>query len=248
MNKYQRIALGIGCWLCIVTTAYADWHSNWLVGASTGYAQRRGPLDINVLYLSPLIVPSLSTFVEDEITNPGVTWGLFAGYQVRCNSWLMGAELNVDVENFHHHRQFVFADIFNAFSWDVDGHYKRGATIGLTGRIGYAMAPYFIAYMRAGAETSKDKLHVRVKGAPNVFPFIIPMDETRWVYRYLVGAGAETPIFCTPISLRLEYNFHSRGRALASSGFVPSFPDPMFNTLMHPTENSLKLALVWNFV
>ncbi|MBN9287681.1 MAG: hypothetical protein BGO43_02700 [Gammaproteobacteria bacterium 39-13] len=249
MKINQRLTLSFLGMLLFANTTYANWQGNWLVGVSSGYAERRGDLSIGLAYNLPNIF--FPRMINDfEFSDKGLIWGGLVGYQAFCGAWLLGTELHVDWDNFDKRRDFVFPDLAGVLSWDVRGRYEREPLIALSARVGYEMAPYFLAYMRLGVETSKDKLDVRVAADTSMFPFgVIEMHDSRWLYRYLVGVGAETPVFCTPLSLRLEYNYHSKSDALESAGAI-SFPffNPVLSSYMHPKENSIKVSVVWNFV
>lgn len=246
MKMHQRLILCFLGGLLFVNTAHAQWEPNWLIGVSSGYAERRGDLSIALNYNLPVFFPRM---VNDfEYSDRGVIWGGFVGYQAFCDAWLLGVELHLDWDNFDKQREFLFPDLAGLLSWDVRGRYEREPLIALSTRIGYEMAPYFLAYLRFGVETSKDTLDVTIGTNPTLFPFAgLNMHDSRWLYRYLLGFGAETPVFCTPFSLRLEYNYHSRSDALESNGIIV-FPglNPVFSSYMHPKENSIKVSLVWN--
>ena len=79
------------------------------------------------------------------------------GYQARCNGWLVGLELEVDWMSNGSTTNFQFTDA-NSVSWSGSAQYKRETNVGLTGRLGYQVAPCLLPYMRAGIETSRDKV------------------------------------------------------------------------------------------
>lgn len=233
--------------LLAANNTYAGWQGNWLLGVSGGYAERRGDVDVSMLYTArPLVA---QTDWDDRYSDTGAIWGVLAGYQLKNCGWTWGAEVSVDSQDIDEEQAFVFPDVARLFSWGVRTNYSRDAVIAISGRMAYEMAPYFIPYLRLGAEGSKDSLDVDISGDSTVFPFAVALHNEHWVYRYLVGAGTETPLFCSRASLRLEYNYHSKGKSLEASGIMVSpNPTPFYITQMHPRTQSLKLSLVWNFV
>ncbi len=236
--------------LFAMNSAYASWQGNWLLGASAGMADRRGEVDIGMLYTSPLFPIPLFAKVDtnQRYSEKGALYGLLGGYQVESQGWIWGLEANVEWQNLNRNRGFVYADLApnlsSLFSWGVVSQYKRGTIIALSGRMGYEMAPYFIPYLRAGVEGSEDSLEVTFTGIPGT----ITLQQSHQLLHYLVGFGAETPLACTPMTIRLEYNFHSRAKSFQLNGLLndPIFK-PFFTAEMHPRTQSGKLSLVWNF-
>jgi hypothetical protein len=244
--KNWRMALGSLGLLLITNTACADWKGNWLLGVSSDYADRRGELDVSLFYTGRPVVSVTNT--NQRYSDQGLNWGLLAGYQIKCQGWTWGGEVHIDWHDIGTEQAFVFPDLNGVASWSVITRYKSDPIVALSGRMAYEMAPYFIAFLRLGVATTKDKLNVNIGGDPLVLPFNTQLQDSRWVYRYLVGVGTETPLFCTPLTLRMEYNYYSRGRSLSASAFnsAPTLL-PFFTVDMHPRTNALKLSLVWNF-
>ncbi|MGD9591418.1 MAG: outer membrane protein [Candidatus Berkiella sp.] len=231
-------------------SAYASWQGNWLVGVSGIYAQRRGELDLSMRYVPPFPVatPVFPILEADNLyTNKGFGWGLLAGYQLKSDGWTWGFEGSVDWHDITATRDVVFTDVIGLFSWDATSRYEREPIAALSGRMAYEMAPYFIPYMRLGIEGSHDSLDVTVTGNP--FILVQPnisVSDSRWNWHYLAGIGIETPLLCTQASVRIEYNYHSRGRPLIVNGIFIN-QGVSFSSEMHNRTHSGKLSLVWNF-
>ncbi len=235
--------------------AMADdsWKGNWLVGGSGIYAERRGTFDASMRYAVNPIFPILET--DNLYSNKGFGWGLLAGYQLKKDGWTWGLEASVDWHDISQARDVVFTDAAFLISWDAKSLYKREPIAALSGRMAYEMAPYFIPYIRLGVEGSDDSLDVTmISGNSFVTPNPITVSDSRWNWHYLAGVGVETPLWCTPMTVRIEYNYHSRGRPLIANGaqgllaggvlVTPAFA---FTSEMHNRTQSGKLSFVWNF-
>ncbi len=245
----------------VFAAAYADesWRGNWLVGGSGIYAQRRGSLDVSMRY-SPTVFglgngafPILET--DNLYSNKGFGWGLLAGYQLKSHGWTWGVEASVDWHDISQRRDVLFTDVVGLISWDARSLYKRQPITALSGRMAYEMAPYFIPYIRLGIEGSHDLLEVSMIGSSGAVTPINPLinSDSRWNWHYLAGVGVETPLWCTPMTVRIEYNYHSRGRPLivnGTQGLAAGVVVPQaftFRSEMHNRTQSGKLSLVWNF-
>ncbi len=247
--KNWRIAFGT-LLLFTMNSANAAWQGNWLLGVSTGFADRRGELDIGMLYTSqnPILQRFAKVDTPQRYSVKGALYGLLGGYQVECQGWIWGAEASIDWQDLNRNRGLVYPDLApnlsSLLSWSAVSKYKRGPIIALTGRMGYEMAPYFIPYLRAGIEGSEESLEVTFTGNPGS----ITLRKSNHLLHYVVGFGAETPLGCTPVTIRLEYNFESRCKSLESNGLLndPIFK-PFFTVEMHPRTQVGKLSLVWNF-
>jgi hypothetical protein len=144
---------------------------------------------------------------------------------------------------------FAFADSQNLVGWNGQISYDRKFVLGLTGRVGYSFVSFLMPYVRFGVEMSDDEIHsfYRDNTSNIVFPTGDGHTET-WVYRFLVGIGAELPLpTCLPLSLRMEYNYHSKGKTLDATSVGVGGVAPVFNASLQPWANSGRIVLVWNF-
>lgn len=225
-------------------SAFADWQGNWLLGGSINYAERRGEFDISLRYVAIPIFPIVEG--DNRYSNKGFGWGLLAGYQLKKEGWIWGIEGSIDWLDITQTREFVFTDVIGLFSWDAKSNYDREPIAVLSGRMAYEIAPYFIPYIRLGLEGSEDSLEVTVTGHPLLPQNTVIVEDSRWNWHYLAGVGIETPLWCTPATLRIEYNYHSRGRPLIANGVFVNQAFS-FSSEMHNRTQSGKLSFVWNF-
>lgn len=214
------------------STAYAGWEGNWLVGVSGGYENRAGDMNI-YLVDNQSAVPLDNQIIDAD--DKGFIWGFLGGYQARCNGWLFGIELNVDWHDNHKKHNFFFVDgLDSTFAPTI--RYERETNVGLTGRFGRAISDFFLAYIRLGAETSEDELHLS-----------FDVESSRRQYRFVGGLGAEMPFFLENLTLRTEYNYHSKGRRLEVNAVTPN-NSTLYVVDAKPQTHVALASLVWNFI
>lgn len=234
----------------------------FLLGASGGYAARSSNVSVDVIYNNPAAqfatIPA-SNVIEDYDDN-GPIYGVLAGYQARCENWLLGGELNVDFEKIDELHPFAFSDVgaangANGLGWNGTFKYTRDYTIGFSLRMGYEIEslrlfipPVFLPYLRAGVQMSKDTLEATYRGNNVVYPFSTSSTYRKWPYRFFAGAGCELPILDTHASIRFEYNYYSSGQTVETQSSINDngIVNPSFNTAMNPIIQSGKIVLVWN--
>lgn len=207
--KKVKLALLVSAGL-LATSAQAGWQGNWLLGVSGGWAWHNNDDDVTVSVLTPSTFAS-ATFDNDNDNSHGI-WGFLAGYQARCNGWLLGAEVNVDWRSNDDDDSFAFVTpAGTAFAATVSR--DRDAVVGLTGRLGYEVSPFFMPYVRLGVDFG-DRDHDFFLASTNLTPNITVTgsndDNDRW--GFVGGVGAEFPVpVIAGLSLRAEWNYHSRG-------------------------------------
>lgn len=226
-------------------------HRTPLFGVTGGFSQRTGHVDYGMVYQS---IPNFPrNDFEIELVDQGGMGGIFAGYQVKCHNWIYGLEVKVDYEDRGEAHDYAVSD--NGFGppfTPIAGFtgifsYHRSPILGISGRVGYHFSPEFIGYMRLGGATSRDHFEVTIQGSPALFPVGITLDDSHQINYIFLGFGAETPLFDTHFSLRFEYNYNFRGRALVVSGLMPNGTiDPFFEIQTHPKTHQLFASLVWN--
>lgn len=238
----------IGTIICLssalfaVPTVQAAWEGNWLVGVMGGYANRDGTLNVN--HGSPAPGREVA-IVNQSLEESGFIWGLLAGYQVRCNGWLFGAELNVDWRNLDETDAFAFTDGLIR-GWSATSNYDQDIAVGVTARIGYEVSPCFMPYIRFGAESSDDSINYQAStiSGTALAGFI---EGSRRQYRYVGGVGVEMPAPVLPcLTFRLEYDFFSKGKGVHASGFA-SDNLTFFDSNARVCTNAAKMELVYNF-
>ncbi|MBS0290413.1 MAG: hypothetical protein JSS07_10335 [Proteobacteria bacterium] len=258
MAKSWRKAL-----LCVpllfMSSAYADWQGNWLFGVSGIYTDRRGEVDIGTLYNGAFPLFPLKTESGKRYSDIGAGYGLLAGYQITCQGWIWGIEASVDWLDISSKRAFVYPDLLpfeiTLIEWHAQSEYKSEVPlVALSGRMAYKMAPYFISYLRLGVEGDDESLDVIISPGTGSMQSTV-LHASRWIWHYILGVGFEVPLGCSPITLRAEYNFHSRAEPLFAhgrihEGVINPFVDqilPVFDAEMSTITNSGKVSFVWNF-
>jgi opacity protein-like surface antigen len=182
--------------------------------------------------------------------------------------WLAGLELNADWYTGYEQRDFEMTAA-GAVATDTVLYtglveFEREATLGLSARLGYQVVRCLIPYIRLGVEVSRDKLDVSYVGPRGVVglgdqSFIADISDRDTSVRWVGGVGVEMPLtnfralFMDNASVRLEYDYHSKGGSLDGSVFrsdafgVAPFTDQIYTTHYKPHTNTVKLSLAWNF-
>ncbi len=233
--------------LFLMANAHADWEGNALVGISGDYARYDGTYNIGLYYTGRPIFPK--TDYQDRQRNTGFGGGLLVGYQFSCNDWLLGAELSADWVDADKERVFVFTDLSNFLSWNSQLQTRNKGFYGLSTRVGYQMAPFFLSYLRLGIEAVHQEFSAVFQRAPNVYPFGLKLKEDLWRNHVYVGVGAEFPLPSScHIQLRLEYNYHFPSGDLQEGGkIVDGNANPVFALSARPAIDMGKVSLIWNF-
>lgn len=226
------------------------WLGNYLVGASVGIGDRKGTFHTTLNYGDfPFFQ---QTNIDRDISDSGVVFSVLAGYQVVRRQWLMGGELNIDLQAIDEEHGFAFADPDNVLGWNGRMRYQSKMIVGTTGRVGFAVTPYFMPYARLGAEFSRERLSAGYSANTDDFfpPYNVELliSETHWIHRFLLGAGIEFPIPNTcGGTIRLEYDFHSKGRTITPHGsIIDQFLFPSFESGMQPWTKTGKASVIWN--
>jgi len=247
--KTKVIFLSCCALLGLSITAQAQWQGEWVIGFSGDLAERKGNLNVNLAYSGLPTLPR--TDLIEEHTDRGYLGEIFGGYQVTCDNWLIGGEVNVELNDIDEPIHFAFTDIFHAVGWSASGHFKTKPVVGVTGRLGYQMASFLLAYLRLGVEGSKDTIDLTFTADPAVLPVAITLNDARWRAQYIAGFGFEIPLplYSCP-SVRLEYIYRSyfNDRGVEDNGFIQTgFLNPFFSVSTHPRTQTGKLSVVWNF-
>lgn len=244
MKKLGKV-LCLSSALLLSTAAQAAWEANWLVGVSGAWGERSGNLNVDLedsLVLPPAV--NLTSF-GDDVDDSGWIWGVLGGYQARCNGLLFGAEISVDWSDHDDSHNIFFQDIFGD-NWASNASYDRDAIVALSARFGYELTSFLLPYLRAGIETSRDKLNYNGIDITQNGAVAFNVDGSRRVWRFLGGVGLEVPFaMFNGLSLRGEYNFHSRGRAVEADG-TANDAITFVNAESKQHANSAKVSLVWN--
>lgn len=227
---------------------------NWLVGISAGYANRVGNLVVTNYYDVGLFDDAIqgSNIVRD-LSDSGFIWGAFVGYQSICQKWLKGIELSIDDQSISTSKGLAFTDPSGVLGYSGLMRYQRNWVGGLSARFGYALTPRFMPYLRAGGELASDRLSTAFSSPGNFNNLAAANEERQWVYRFLLGAGIESPLWITcnsgSATIRLEYDYHSKGRTLITNATVYEGEfGAYFKAQSQPRTQSMRLAVVWNII
>jgi opacity protein-like surface antigen len=234
---------------------HVHWHhvaperdNNFYLGGEVGYAMQRSRFvtTFNSPFVPPLFVDSSHNVkVEDR----GVLFGVLGGWQYRYMRWMFGLEGNVNFVGFEKNRPFNYTAVFSPTAEHVAGTvlYDRGDVYGLSGRVGYFVTPFFMPYIKAGAQFSRDELNYQAFYGPGTPP-AVPSDfvsgrENIWAW--LAGVGMEFPTYIGASTIRFEYNY-SRAQSLVvdESTAVVLGTHKFYSPLTH----TAKLAWVLNFM
>jgi opacity protein-like surface antigen len=239
MKKLTVIAC-LSTLLAAPIAAQANWKTNWLVGASGGYNWYEGDFDVTI------DIPGGPVSFDDtrDASSKGWLWGIFGGYQAMCDGWLIGAELNVDWENNNHTQNHLL--VAGASSFNATTTFDRDATIGLTARLGYEINCWLLPYVRLGIETSRDEVDVTI-GSTTTPALAYSASGSNRSWRFVGGLGVELPVpACDGLSVRAEYDYHSRGTGLDHNGDWTGVVGNS-STNHHSHTNTAKASVVYNF-
>jgi opacity protein-like surface antigen len=236
----RQICKALLLFFSVMSSAWASgWEGNFLVGVESGYGWRDGQLTVNVTEAFPNTAQS--GIAKDNYDN-GFIWGIVAGYQVICHKLLFGGEINAGFQDIGQAKSFHAVDT-TGDQYVVHVDHDRGTIYGFTLRTGYLLTPWLLPYIKAGFETSYEKLYLAAMNITQNGNFAL--DHERRVYRFVGGAGAELPIIFK-LAFRLEYNWVSRGRGAHAYGVEPNSMETVNAELKAP-QHSAKGVFVWNF-
>ena len=217
--------------------AHAFWEGNFLMGLAAGYEWRRGNIEVE---LRDPVFPFFS--YGQPIHDNGWTWGLLTGYQERCNRWLWGIEAKVDWDSVDKNHTTLIRTVDGPLG-EINVNLHRGATIGLSWRLGYEVAPFFLPYIRLGVENAKDRLNI-----DTVMTGFAEVQGVKRSFHFWSGAGLEFPItYLMGLSFRTEYAYHSKGKNIFINTTESDGTTFVFAKI-NPSSHTLMGSLVWNFV
>jgi len=250
----------------LMSPAQAYWQGSWLIGASGSYGERSGDVDIQMVYTTNFVpVPLRTSYITEKYVDRGTIWGLFAGYQIRCNRFLVGLEANYDWDDMNNNaHDFAFLDTLAQTSvvvppgnsYIATAQYERDPTFGVSCRFGYDVNPCFMPFIRIGGETSKDSLTLSFGGVPFLNSLSTTIKDSDRIYRLFGGVGAEISsilwrsTLLQPISFRVEYCVHAASDdAVEAVGMINDGTySPLFVNKMKPVTHTGKISIVWNFI
>jgi opacity protein-like surface antigen len=221
-----------------------EWRTNFLIGIFGGYADRESNLTTTMQYGGFPVIPQ--SIVVRDVSDTGGIYGFLLGFHGRCNKWLFGGEFNIENHNFSEDHPFAFSDPAGLVGWNGTSEYQRDWMAGFTFRLGYQIVDYLLPYVRLGVETGRDKLITTL--TPDDFDGSLRLQDKTWIYRFLSGVGIEFPVYCTAITMRLEYQFHSKGKTIETDRlFTDGIFNPISTSQMQPRTQTGLIAIVRNF-
>lgn len=233
------------------TIARAELKNNFLLGGELGIESRHSHFTSRYQVLFPALVPApfntLMNVNSVRVADAGSFAGLLGGWQVHCSRWLAGIEANVDFHSFEEHKDFVISDVLvfpplGPAAATVE--YNRGDTFGLTLRGGFWVTPFFMTYIKAGVQYSRDELTFSIP-ARAAIPLGEPLShEKEDIWGLLGGVGIELPAFANS-SVRFEYNYIRTDRFVIEDnvGIMVGV-----HRIKYPESHVGKIAWVWNFM
>lgn len=241
-------ALCLSSTLFVACAAQAGWQGNWLLGVSAGGAWHSND-DFGGTITHPNALGS-TAFSLGEVDNDddSFIWGFLAGYQARCNGWVIGGEVNVDWRgNGDDDNSFSFVDPVDGL---VTGSVSsdRDTVWGITARFGYEVSCYFMPYIRLGVDNGGRNFDfVAVNGANYAVVSNGDNDNHRW--GFVGGIGAEFPIpAIAGLSVRAEWNYHARGGDDNDIVALASDQATLYTVSVGDRhEQTARASLVWNF-
>lgn len=231
-------------------------YSNWLMGVSGGFSAQKTRAGIDVVYTQPaIVVPTPAAANIYDFHSSGFSGGALIGYQQVCRRWLVGIEAELNWQNIDLNESVTFSDNNPAgFGWTEQINARTKASAALTSRFGFVldtMVPDVMVtpYIRLGVEANQQTLDVQYFGVAPFYPYAAVSQAERWPIRFIGGAGLEFPLYASPIALRMEYVYHSKGQSLNSTQSIRDggIINPNFSTDMNSETNGAKIALIWNF-
>ncbi len=221
---------------------------NFLAGGSLGYAVQKE--NFTTRFVSSALLPGLlPPFVyrdhSEKITEQGVMMSLLGGWQWHCKRWILGAEANVDFNSYEKVRFFSHTDEYTPQAYTGSVLYDRGDIYAITGRAGYFVTPFFMPYIRLGAQMSRDEVSYQVAVNTPIGPALDFSSRKKDVYGFVTGIGAEFPTYIGASTIRFEYNFTKTESVIIEDNFLPVVGNHKFR---YPETHIGKIAWVWNFM
>lgn len=204
--------------LLIPSVTQAHWQGNWLLGVTGGYIARAANFELTMGHPAPGREVSI---VIKDLDDGGTIGGFIGGYQAKCYRWIIGLELNASWDDLGELDNFAFADVLD-IGWASSVRYQRELIAGLSMRLAYIETPFFIPYIRFGANTSEDSLLYAGITNPEL-PTLnsVVVVGSRRQYWLLGGIGFELPMpYVMRLSFRMEYNYQAPSKGVDAIGFT----------------------------
>lgn len=207
--------------------------NNFLFGAELGVESHHSRFEMDYARVT---TPTVAQQIQHRIVDTGSFLGLLGGWQAQYERFLFGVEANVDFSSFEESKGFYFTDNGGAFTGTVKN--ERDDIWGISVRGGYWVTPFFMPYIRLGAQFSRDEV-----------TFVVPTLLEKESYKKdmwgcVTGVGMEFPAF-GPSSVRVEFNyiFTEHFDATDTTGLMRGNIN-----VTHGQSYLGKIAWVWNFM
>lgn len=240
--------------------AHSGARTHWLAGVSAGYAWRDGSFGYDSGFNQTAPLTDIAT--AGDFNSDSFLYGVFAGVQTVCNSWVLGAEFAIDWQPNDNDSTFGFASTSAAApnpalgTGVVTANVERDTNFTLSARLGYALGWHnLLPYVRLGVETSRDYLRARTNLlTPSVIDpgTVAYLEGSNRSYRLVAGAGIEVPFtfINSGTSLRVEYNYSGRGEGVNANDFthIAGLNDVVQSAHAKQHTNSVRASLAYNFL
>jgi opacity protein-like surface antigen len=222
--------------------------NNFYLGGEVGYAMQKA--NFLTTYSSAFIPPSFVTSTDVTYEDKGMLFGLIGGWQYRFMRWMFGLEASVDFTGHEKNRPFNYTP-----GPDSDAHvtgtilYDRGDAYGIAGRVGYFVTPFFMPYIKVGAQYSRDELNYVAfygEGTPPGSATLGKdfLSKREGIWAWLGGVGMEFPTYIGSSTIRFEYNY-TRAQSLSINASTAAASG--LHKFQTPYTHTGKVAWVWNF-
>lgn len=205
MNRIQ-ILFGLLCLLVISAVPYAQAESaeEW-TGCYAGINGGYGSAHVGG------IEQSTNSFIGSATVNGGTIGGQ-AGCDQQSGEWVYGVQLSADGSSLSGSHVYI-----GGTSPSDRMTYKIDFLATVTGRVGYALMPEMLAYLKAGGAM----LRTSYDDSDPTFPYTGRTKATR--YGWMIGAGLERKID-SHLSGYIEYNYMNFGRKVLTINYTGGFP------------------------
>ena len=209
-----------------------EWCGHFVAGVDVGYESRSGHINLNLANTAGTVTGAKSQKLADS----GTIYGLLGGYQLWYKNWFGGLEGHVDFNRYENARRFV-TQLTALGTLNSEAQHIQHNRYGVTARLGLNVPPFFMPYIKGGAEYSKNTINVAVVGVDQ-----FAYNKNHWAW--IVGLGVEVPFFSEKTSLRLEYNYKQSSRFTWTDSL-----DTLRGTHTYkPHVHQAKFAWTWNFI
>ena len=237
------VALAVATSALMVGQAQAALQHGFEVGGRVGYAWQNNT-DLNFAGAFPAN-PNQQLYYTKSLHDNGAVGGLFVGYNWVCNDLLLGLDASADWLDSGDRHDFLTIDNQNQ-TFLNSARYKRDALYGVSARMGYRALDFMTPFVRLGIERVNNKLaqDVDLLAPPAAPARQLGLAESTHKSGYLVGLGADIPVFNKHTNVRIEYQYHWQNRV----NFDFNNVNINGSVDVNPKAHFLTIGLVWSQV